>query len=207
MSDPVAEAAAALSAAPSSTEPTLLERAMETIHTLEAKVEHLIHPDAPVPDADHTPEQRAAALAAMNAPGNAPVVAAASVTEAATAEVPNVVAGGAEPASSGSDATAQTVSETVGELPNAAATPPAGAATSAATGNVLLNASPVVDTPVIEAPAAAEPMPRVTAPLPRESHLMLLEHKLAAMHAKFKTGERVALDEFEQILGHIRAVL
>jgi hypothetical protein len=36
---------------------------------------------------------------------------------------------------------------------------------------------------------------------------MLLEHKLAAMHAKFKTGERIVIDEFEQILGHIKAVL
>jgi hypothetical protein len=43
--------------------------------------------------------------------------------------------------------------------------------------------------------------------LPRESHLLLLEHKLAAMHAKFKTGERIVIDEFEQILGHIKAVL
>jgi hypothetical protein len=44
-------------------------------------------------------------------------------------------------------------------------------------------------------------------PMPRESHLMLLEHKLAAMYAKLKTGERVVIDEFEQILGHIKAVL
>lgn len=43
--------------------------------------------------------------------------------------------------------------------------------------------------------------------LPRESHLMLLEHKLAMMHAKFMTGERIVIDEFEQILGHIKAVL
>jgi hypothetical protein len=46
-----------------------------------------------------------------------------------------------------------------------------------------------------------------SAELPRESHLLLLEHKLAAMHAKFKTGERIVIDEFEQILGHIKAVL
>lgn len=47
----------------------------------------------------------------------------------------------------------------------------------------------------------------VSADLPRESHLLLLEHKLVAMHAKFMTGERIVIDEFEQILGHIRAVL
>lgn len=43
MADPIAEAAAA-QVAP--TEPSMLEKAMETIHTLEAKVEGLMHPDA-----------------------------------------------------------------------------------------------------------------------------------------------------------------
>lgn len=53
MTDPIAEAAAQLNqpqdAAPSSTEPSLLEKAMETIHELEEKVEHLIHPEAVEP--------------------------------------------------------------------------------------------------------------------------------------------------------------
>lgn len=44
MTDPVAEAAAAL--AKQQAEPSLLEKAMDTIHDLEAKVEHLIHPEA-----------------------------------------------------------------------------------------------------------------------------------------------------------------
>lgn len=118
--------------------------------------------------------------------GNVPAVAAASATAPATAEVPN-----------------------------AAATSPAGAATPASTGNVLVNGTPVVDPNVVPAADAGAPVAGaapvgggdVAAELPRESHLMLLEHKLAAMHAKFKTGERVAIDEFEQILGHIRAVL
>lgn len=49
MTDPIAEAAAkiAADAAPSSTEPSLLEKAINTIHDLEAKVEHLIHPETP----------------------------------------------------------------------------------------------------------------------------------------------------------------
>lgn len=49
MTDPVAEAAAkiAADAAPSSTEPSLLEKAINTIHDLEEKVEHLIHPETP----------------------------------------------------------------------------------------------------------------------------------------------------------------
>lgn len=44
MSDPVAEAAAAL--AKQQSEPSLLDKAMDTIHDLEAKVEHLIHPES-----------------------------------------------------------------------------------------------------------------------------------------------------------------
>lgn len=47
MTDPVAEAAAQLAAAPSSTEPSLIDEIKEGIHTLEEKVEHFIHPDAP----------------------------------------------------------------------------------------------------------------------------------------------------------------
>jgi hypothetical protein len=109
----------------------------------------------------------------------------------------------------------------------------AAAPSEPVTGNVLVNETPVVDAPVVEAgtpamgeiaaaPVEAAPVdtsattsvPAVesvatpdAAELPRESHLMLLEHKLAAMHAKFKTGERIVIDEFEQILAHIRAVL
>jgi hypothetical protein len=54
MSDPVAEAAAAL--AKQQNEPSLLDKAMDTIHDLEAKVEHLIHPES-VPNV--TPESPA----------------------------------------------------------------------------------------------------------------------------------------------------
>ncbi|CAD6548714.1 hypothetical protein LMG28727_04880 [Paraburkholderia kirstenboschensis] len=84
-----------------------------------------------------------------------------------------------------------------------AGTSPAGAAKPAVTGNVLLNASPVIDAPVLAEPVAEAE----SEPLPRESHLMLLAHKLAAMHSKLKNGERIVIDEFEQILGHIQAVL
>jgi hypothetical protein len=82
-----------------------------------------------------------------------------------------------------------------------------------ATGNVLVNETPTVEAPNVAPAVDAGAQEAGAAPaaggdeLPRESHLMLLEHKLAAMHAKFKTGERIVIDEFEQILGHIRAVL
>jgi hypothetical protein len=91
MSDPVAEAAAQL-AAQKAAEPSLLEKALDTIHELEAKVEHLIHPDAP---------------------GNVPAVAEVSATAPVTAELPNVVAG-TPPAGAAMPAS------TEGELPNAA---------------------------------------------------------------------------------------
>ena len=44
MTDPVAEAAAKIAA--QAAEPSLLDKAMDTIHDLEAKVEHLIHPES-----------------------------------------------------------------------------------------------------------------------------------------------------------------
>lgn len=94
------------------------------------------------------------------------------------------------------------------------------------TGNVLVNETPAVSAPVLEVgtaapgessntgaasaePAAPTPTPMVdaAAELPRESHLMLLEHKLGIVRAKLVNAERVSLDEFEGILVHIRAVL
>jgi hypothetical protein len=80
---------------------------------------------------------------------------------------------------------------------------------SSATGNVLVNSAPVeVNAQVAAATNVTSDASAETAePMPRESHLLLLEHKLAAMHAKFKNGERIVIDEFEQILGHIKAVL
>jgi hypothetical protein len=118
MSDPVAEAAAQIAAqAAAQAEPTMLERAMETIHDLEAKVEHLIHPDAP---------------------GNAPVAAEASVTAPATADSGNVPAATsqsvpAEAAAAPTPSAASDAPQPAADLPNAdAGTQPAGAATDAA---------------------------------------------------------------------------
>jgi hypothetical protein len=129
------------------------------------------------------------------------------------------IAQAAEALSAAPSSTEPLVVQAVAEQPAPAVIAPA---IVFATGNVLVNETPVVDAPVIETKQYADgstatgvaPLPDLspaeqdaTAPLPRESHLMLLEHKLAAMHAKFKTGERIVIDEFEQILGHIKAVL
>lgn len=43
--------------------------------------------------------------------------------------------------------------------------------------------------------------------LPRESHLMLLKAKLAALEAKIGTGALIVKAEFAEILAHIEAVL
>jgi hypothetical protein len=45
------------------------------------------------------------------------------------------------------------------------------------------------------------------APLPRESHLMLLEAKFANALAKLRNAERVSVDELEAIYVHIKAVI
>ncbi|MFM0566955.1 hypothetical protein PQQ88_01230 [Paraburkholderia caledonica] len=129
---------------------------------------------------------------------NKPSLDSAPVTTLAPA--PEVTPAG-EPSSSPSSGEAGS-----GEAGNVdAGTPPAGVATPASMGNVLANAAPVVDAPVIDAPAA-EPVAEV-AELPRESHLMLLEAKISVFRAKLANAERVALDEFEAIVGHIKAVL
>jgi hypothetical protein len=129
------------------------------------------------------------------------------------------IAQAAEALSAAPSSTEPLVVQAIAEQPAPAVIEPA---IVPVTGNVLVNAAPTVDAPVIETKQYADgstatgiaPLPDLspaeqdaTALLPRESHLMLLEHKLAAMHAKFKTGERIVIDEFEQILGHIRAVL
>lgn len=94
------------------------------------------------------------------------------------------------------------------------------ASTQATDGNVLVNAAPLVDAPNVEStsgvgettgasvvvPSASSAEPEV-APLPRESHLMLLEAKIAGFRAKLANAERVALDEFEAIIAHVKAVL
>lgn len=83
------------------------------------------------------------------------------------------------------------------------------------TGNVLVNAGPVVDSPNVAGAAdgGAQTSTAGAAPvgggdaLPRESHLMLLEAKIGIFRAKLANAERVALDEFESIVGHVKAVL
>jgi hypothetical protein len=269
MSDPVAQAAAqiAADAAPSSTEPSMLDRAMETIHTLEAKVEHLIHPDAPGNVVAGAADSAAAASASTAETSPASMT---SITpEPSSGEAPNAVAtppaGAAMPASTGNvllnaapvvdEGNVQSAATASSPLPNstpfAQSSPEKSTENSAlapaATGNVLLNASPTVDVPVLEAggaemgeldakasagspvnvanaaqtaaaalagtaEASASTAPIATTlktsdPLPRESHLMLLEAKISAVRTKLANAERVALVEFEAIVGHIKAVL
>jgi hypothetical protein len=109
----------------------------------------------------------------------------------------------------------------------------APSSTEPVTGNVLVNETPVVAAPVVEAgtatageivaaPVEAAPVDTSATTsaaavesvatqdadeLPRESHLMLLEAKIAGFRAKLANAERVALDEFEAIVAHVRAVL
>lgn len=103
-----------------------------------------------------------------------------------------------------------------------------------ATGNVLVNETQTFDAPVLAGdtatvtnvendlnplvPAAGTegaPASQLAAaadepehePLPRESHLMLLEAKFSAALAKLRNGERVFLDELDAIYTHVQAVL
>lgn len=84
---------------------------------------------------------------------------------------------------------------------------------AAVTGNVLVNSTPTVESPNVAPAVDAGAQEAGAAPagggdeLPRESHLMLLEAKLGMFRAKLANAERVSLDEFEAIVGHMRAVL
>lgn len=80
----------------------------------------------------------------------------------------------------------------------------APSSTEPVTGNVLVNDAPVV---AAATSTAASDAPQQETEIPRESHLMMLEAKIAGFRAKLANAERVALDEFEAIIAHVRAVL
>jgi len=151
------------------------------------------------------PQTYAEAQQAGNAMGNVLVnetpVVAAPVVEAGTADMGESQTSSQAPASPQLSSSAPQSSVSASEQSAAASGSPAIVQDSGEVPNVAPAADAGDQDPVGAAPAAGGDE------LPRESHLMLLEHKLAAMHAKFKTGERIVIDEFEQILGHIRAVL
>lgn len=104
----------------------------------------------------------------------------------------------------------------------------------AGSGNVLVNETPIVDAPVLDgdtatltnvendlnplvpaagtegAPAsqlAAQAAEPEVEPLPRESHLMLLEAKFSAAVTKLRNAERVAVADLEAIWEHVKAVI
>lgn len=124
-------------------------------------------------------------------------------------QAPEVAQAGESQESSAASTTSTTPEPSSAEVPNAdASTLPAGAATPATTGNVLVNSTPTVDAPVIDAPEpAVEPVAEAVEPLPRESHLMLLEAKFANALAKLRNGERVFIDELDAIYTHVKAVI
>ncbi|MFM0020899.1 hypothetical protein [Paraburkholderia azotifigens] len=100
-----------------------------------------------------------------------------------------------------------------GELPSTNAASQSSPAEATTLGNVLVNSTPTVEAPNVAPAADAGAQEAGVAPtaggdeLPRESHLMLLEAKLGMFRAKLVNAERVSLDEFEAIVGHIKAVL
>jgi hypothetical protein len=97
------------------------------------------------------------------------------------------------------------------------------------TGNQLVNSGVTVDAPAVlventerdlnplvpaagtEGPPASQLAAQAELPeaeeLPRESHLMLMESKFAAILAKLRNQERVAVDEMEAVYAHVKAVL
>lgn len=148
MSDPVAEAAAQLAA--QSADPSLLEKAMGTIHDLEAKVEHLIHPDA-LGKEPAVAAESATAPAIAEVPNDATTLPAGDAT-AAAGELPNVASDAAEPTTApgsasnadGADTTKSTAASS-GEDPNVGGTAATATADSAVTSTPILNSASQLD--------------------------------------------------------------
>jgi len=155
MTDPVAEAAAQIAA--QQAEPSLLEKAIDTIHDLEAKVEHLIHPEVANDAAATTPVAaggaESAAIAPVAAEGAVPVLepvpnVPATVEASATVGVSGDAAGEQQPGSTGTSnqSEAMPAQPTTGELPNAASgaaeptTAPASASSAAGVGTASRSA-------------------------------------------------------------------
>jgi hypothetical protein len=121
--DPIAAAAANLhvDAAPSSTEPSLLERAEEKIHELEAEIKHLIHPEAASGPQSAVGEPVGAAE--QQQPSDSSALAAESVqTNSAPASLEGEQ-GNVQPASTSSEATEHSIPASQESDPNAAASP------------------------------------------------------------------------------------
>lgn len=91
MTDPVAEAAAQLAATPN-----LIDEIKEGIHTLEEKVEHFIHPDAPA-------ATQAGDAGTADLPNAAPTPLAGAATDASTLERDDLPNAGASRAGSSSE--------------------------------------------------------------------------------------------------------
>lgn len=91
MSDPIAEAAAQQAQA-QAVEPSLLDQAMSTIHSLEAKVEGLMHPDAAPSSTEPLPN---AAGGASPEGTSSPADSAPAVSGSAEGEAGNAVEGAA----------------------------------------------------------------------------------------------------------------
>lgn len=153
MTDPVAQAAAQIASDAAPAEPSIFTEIVDEFKHLGEKIEHMIHPETTTPgeqsaapssnsqtiDASATGTV-AAAASASGEPGNASAGAEASATVAATTDAPAVAQPGELTTNTSTDAiTAASAiapenaeGSTMGnDLPNAASTPPAGAATPA----------------------------------------------------------------------------
>lgn len=164
--DPIAQAAAQIhaDAAPSSTEPSLIEEFAEGLHTLEQKFEHLIHPSAEVAQ----PGESSATATASNTPPTANCAAtSATDTTAATADA---------------NASPSTASESTGGTEGNAATPADSAAAQESTGE-----DPNADAPVAASQSESGTSSSVSPVSP-------VEGTLVAIGSDARKRARVAID-------------
>jgi hypothetical protein len=187
MTDPVAEAAANL--AKQQAEPSLLDKAMDTIHDLEAKVEHLIHPETP-PNVEPVAPLEASAAPVDTAV--APVEALSSLEVPAPAVAPSGEAPNVLPAS-----TSGTLPESTPSAPLELPLPTGSPSTEAE----VPNAAPAaVDITGENSPSAPAASTSVTAAGEIRAHIASIKHHLsirgfeqsavADIHAELEAIER-----------------
>ena len=137
MNDPIAEAASKMTdTAPSSSEPSILERALDKVHAVEEEIKHLIHPEAA-----SEPQSAAGETAAANA-AEEPNATSVTITAAPAESASTPVAGEpgnatAAPASSSETlAAGQSGSAQTGDVGEPSSSPASGAGSVGETGNV-----------------------------------------------------------------------
>lgn len=193
---------------PSSTEPSAPVASVEEGKPIESGTitESMPSADTSIPSGSETSSAGDAGNVAAAVEGGAPVT---DVVAADGADADSLAA--ALNGSAMTDMVATAAVSTVSDLPRGNQLVNSGVTLDAPVLTVENDLNPLVPAAGTEGPPASQLAAQAALPeaeeLPRESHLMLLESKFAAILAKLRNQERVAVDELEAVYAHVKAVL